>query len=98
MTIMRLSFDPINKSRLFTNTGVLDLDIHSIADEPITEASSLGFVRRGYGISTDYKWITKDGNRMLWLPAECRAQALVVTESIVAIVNRSNRVMMMQFS
>lgn len=98
LIITRLSFDRTTNSRLFTSAGAMDLTINSMTDHQITEALSSGFVRRGYGIGADYTWITKDGNRMLWLPAEYRREKSDVVGSTVAIGSRSNWVLVMQFA
>ncbi|KAF3402610.1 hypothetical protein DPV78_003938 [Talaromyces pinophilus] len=98
LPITRLSFDRTTNSRLFTSAGALDLAINPMADRQITDALSSGYVRRGYGIGTGYTWITKDENRMLWLPAEYRRVKTDVGGSTVVMGSRSNCVLIMQFS
>ncbi|KAH6988601.1 hypothetical protein EDB80DRAFT_172177 [Ilyonectria destructans] len=99
--ITHFSFDPMTNSRLFTNIGLLNLDLPAIPpaiDVQSPEAISRGASHSGYGISTDGVWIVKDEKGMLWLPAECRGPASAVVGSTVAIGCVSGRVLVMKFS
>ncbi|KAI7972052.1 hypothetical protein EIK77_003145 [Talaromyces pinophilus] len=98
LQITRLSFDRTTNSRLFTSAGALDLAINSVSGRQSTDALSSGFVRRGYGLGTGYTWITKDENRMLWLPAEYRRAKTDIVGLTVAMRSRSYRVLVMRFS
>ncbi|KAH7146647.1 WD40-repeat-containing domain protein, partial [Dactylonectria estremocensis] len=96
--ITHLSFDPITDSRLFTDIGVLGLDLSSANAAQLTAASLLDCSHYGYGVSTDAIWIVKDRKRLLWLPLEYRALKAAVSGSTIAIGCRSGRVLVMHFS
>lgn len=92
-----LSFDPKTNTRLFTDIGLLSLDLSPGINNQLTEASR-EVCHSGYGISTDGLWIVKDEDKMLWLPAEYRASTSAVAGSTVAIGCHSGRVLVMKFS
>ncbi|KAH7114517.1 WD40-repeat-containing domain protein, partial [Dactylonectria estremocensis] len=96
--ITRLSFDPMTNSRLSTDVGALNLDLHSANAAQLTKASLLDCSHYGYGVSTDGIWIVKDRKRLLWLPPEFRALQTAVAGLTVALGCISGRVSLMQFS
>ncbi|CAM1503447.1 Fc.00g082230.m01.CDS01 [Cosmosporella sp. VM-42] len=91
------SFDLKTNTRLFTNIGLLSLDLSPGINNQLTEASHR-VCHSGYGISTDGLWIVKDEDKMLWLPTEYRASASAVAGSTVAIGCHSGGVLVMKFS
>ncbi|KAH6883569.1 WD40-repeat-containing domain protein, partial [Thelonectria olida] len=96
--ITRFSFDPITNSRVSTDLGVQNLDLPSVIDTLLSEASLRDVSRYGYGISADGLWIEKDKKGLLWLPPDYRPLSSAVAGSTVAIGCRSGRVLVMQFS
>ncbi|POR35859.1 Vegetative incompatibility protein HET-E-1, partial [Tolypocladium paradoxum] len=66
-----MSFDSAN-SLLFSHIG-------TIVVPPISSHSSTGaparLLRRGFTLSEDKMWITRDGENLLWLPSEYRPDA-----------------------
>lgn len=93
-----LSFDSMTNSRLSTDIGLLNLCQFPAIDNRLAETASQCVDHSGYGIRTDGMWIVKDGQNMLWLPAEYRPFSSAVVETTVAIGCRSGRVLMMKFS
>ncbi|KAJ5533848.1 hypothetical protein N7527_000102 [Penicillium freii] len=66
-----LQFDKFNFNHLHTSVGTFD--IGSIASvTPMPYDSILSPEQYGYGLSHDYSWITYNGVKLLWLPAEYR--------------------------
>ncbi|KAI0976336.1 vegetative incompatibility protein HET-E-1 [Xylaria arbuscula] len=49
----------------------------------------------GFGIGTDYSWITIDGENLLWLPVDCRPKVAAIFGSIVVIGCRSGGLLVM---
>jgi WD40 repeat protein len=99
--LAQLLFDPITNTRLFTDVGLLNLDLPALSpaiDNHSTDATLRGVRHSGWGISTDGIWIVKDGKNMLWLPPEYRMEESAVVGSMVAIGCRSGRVLVMKFS
>ncbi|KAH6888553.1 hypothetical protein B0T10DRAFT_573325 [Thelonectria olida] len=81
-----IRFDPKNSSRLWTNAGVLDLDMTGVS-------------YCGYGLINDMDgdWVVKGSERMLWLPREYRSVYSVGKDSTMAFSNKAGRVLIMQF-
>ncbi|KAK3935023.1 hypothetical protein QBC46DRAFT_272617 [Diplogelasinospora grovesii] len=52
---------------------------------------------QGYHISSDYMWIMRDSENLLWLPSEYRPWCSGVAGSTVAIGCASGRVLMITF-
>lgn len=99
--LAHLLFDPMTNTRLFTDIGLLNLDLPALPpaiDNQSTDATLRGVRHSGWGISSDGIWIVKDGKNMLWLPLEYRVEESAVVGSTVAIGCRSGRVLVMKFS
>ncbi|KAF5585063.1 heterokaryon incompatibility protein het-E-1 [Fusarium pseudoanthophilum] len=62
------------------------------------EPSDIPFTIQGYGIGFDGAWLTKDGERIVWLPPEHRpSPRALVMDSVVAIRNSSDELSMFCF-
>lgn len=61
------------------------------------EPSDIPFTIQGYGIDFDGAWLTKDGERIVWLPPEHRPSSALVMDSVIAIRNSSDQLMMFSF-
>lgn len=99
--LAHLLFDPMTNTRLFTDIGLLNLDLPALPpaiDNQSTDATLRGVRHSGWGISTDGIWIVKDEKNMLWLPPEYRVEGSAVVGSTVAMGCRSGRVLVMKFS
>ncbi|KAG5751181.1 hypothetical protein H9Q70_006193 [Fusarium xylarioides] len=105
--IEQLSFSPDNRS-LMTDHGRLIPDywpsdndtqtdgIRNIDDQ--NESSNIPFTIQGYGIGFDEAWLTKDGERIVWLPPEHRPRSkALVMDLVIAIRNSSNELIMFCF-
>jgi len=57
-----------------------------------------GAKQDGYSLSLDRSWITRNGQNVLWLPPEYRAQCSAVLGRTVCIGCRSGRVLFFGFS
>ncbi|KAK3936626.1 hypothetical protein QBC46DRAFT_357311 [Diplogelasinospora grovesii] len=68
--VCNISFDPTD-SYLHTDFGLICLDGKSPANSASGETASRPRFR-GYGLSTDGRWITRDSEYSLWLPSEYR--------------------------
>lgn len=60
------------------------------------------FVTQGYGIGFDVAWLTKDGERLVWLPPQYRPRYdyekhVLVSDSVIAIRSSSNQLLMFGF-
>ncbi|KAM5361586.1 hypothetical protein ACJA88_014410 [Fusarium oxysporum] len=105
--IEQLSFSPDNRS-LITDHGRLIPDcwpsnIESQNDgirnnDDQNEPSNVPFAIQGYGIGFHGTWLTKDGERIVWLPPEHRPSSnALVTDSVVVIRNSSDQLIMFGF-
>jgi WD40 repeat protein len=103
----QLSFSPDNRS-LMTDHGRLIPDcwpsnIGSQNDgvqnnDDQNEPSNAPFAIQGYGIGFHGTWLTKDGERIVWLPPEHRPSSnALVTDSVVVIRNSSDQLLMFGF-
>ena len=63
--------DDDNENQIDRAQSVMDRD----------EAVDVPFTIGGYGIGFENAWLTKDGERIIWLPPEHRPSSLLVTES-----------------
>lgn len=90
----------------FDNTNsLLSSHIGTIVVPPSSSSSFDHVVRRGFSLSEDKMWITRDGENLLWLPSDYRPLALntaspaamAVKGSWVAIGCASGRVIMLSF-
>ncbi|RYP65653.1 hypothetical protein DL771_008205 [Monosporascus sp. 5C6A] len=54
--------------------------------------------RYGYGLSPDRSWITRNGQNVLWLPPDYRAQCAAVLGRMVCVGSRGGRVLFFCFS
>ncbi|KAJ4108684.1 hypothetical protein NW768_012161 [Fusarium equiseti] len=62
------------------------------------EAVDVLFSIEGYGVGFGGAWLTKDGERIIWLPPEHRPSSnVLVTESAVVIRSTSNQLLMFGF-
>jgi WD40 repeat protein len=71
-------------------------------DDTQNDPIEVPFISQGYGIGFDGTWLTKDGERLVWLPPEHRQglgfeQYALVAGSVVAIRNSSNQLSMYHF-
>ncbi|KAF4945037.1 hypothetical protein FGADI_12296 [Fusarium gaditjirri] len=100
--IRRISFDLWTNSQLYTDIGILDLEVPN--PTPYVSAESMGITtlpgydRSSYCINIDGEWIVKDGKNVLWLPPNYRPACSHVFESTVAAGYESGRVLIMKFS
>ncbi|KAF5581411.1 vegetatible incompatibility het-e-1 [Fusarium pseudoanthophilum] len=75
-TLRQLSFDLWTNSQLYTDIGILDLDVPN--PKPKVDAESLGITtlpasdRSSHYIKIDRQWIVKHGENVLWIPANHR--------------------------
>jgi WD40 repeat protein len=75
-----LFFDTTNKS-LITDVGAISIETNN---------------RLGYGIDINRSWITFNGERLLWLPANYRPFSSAVFKSSIAIGCNSSRVLIIR--
>ncbi|QGI65322.1 hypothetical protein CEK27_009293 [Fusarium fujikuroi] len=104
--IEQLSFGPDNRS-LMTEHGRLIPDTWPSDDETENDGiqnnddrdkpSQVLFTTHGYGIDFDGCWLTKDSERIVWLPPEHRPSPALVIDSEIAIRNSSDQLMMFCF-
>ncbi|KAL6922586.1 hypothetical protein FSST1_006612 [Fusarium sambucinum] len=110
--ITQLSFSPDGGS-LMTEQGRLTpkswpsrIDVQDggtqDAETENNELPVVPFVTQGYGIGFDVSWLTKDGKRLVWLPPQYRPRYdyekhVLVSDSVVAIRNNSNQLLMFGF-
>ncbi|KAK2052003.1 WD40 repeat-like protein [Colletotrichum caudatum] len=87
-------------SRLYTEIGEIDLErapttsaTMSMSLTGVTEKPHF----RGYAISTDKIWITRNSANLVWLPPEYRPRPSAVAGSTVAIGYASGRVLVFRF-
>ncbi|KAL7758393.1 hypothetical protein ACKLNR_012920 [Fusarium oxysporum f. sp. zingiberi] len=92
-----LSFRPTINCRLFTGGGVLNLDLPPSVNKQTTKLSQENSSYSGYGISSDYMWIMKDGANVLRLPWEYRPVGSAVMGSAIVLGCPLGRVSVMQF-
>ena len=98
-TIFHYSFDRINDSRLYTDIGVLNLDMLTSEAMPLVNQALWRHSHcYGFGVGVDGVWIMKGGQRVLWLPPEYRPVVSAVAGSRVGLGCRSGRVLTMGFS
>ncbi|KAF5699653.1 vegetatible incompatibility het-e-1 [Fusarium mundagurra] len=101
-TLHRLSFDLWTNSRLYTDIGILDLEVPN--PMPRVNAESLGLTalpapeRPIHCIRIDGEWIMKHGENVLWLPSNYRPSFSAVSKSTVAAGYASGRLLIMRFS
>jgi WD40 repeat protein len=101
-TTRQLSFDLWTNSQLYTDIGILDLDVPN--PKPKVDAESLGITtlpasdRSSHCIKIDREWIVKHGENVLWIPANHRRKLWAVSKSTVAAGYDSGRVLIMRFS
>ncbi|CEJ62843.1 hypothetical protein PMG11_11328 [Penicillium brasilianum] len=94
-----LQFDKMKPSYLHTNVGTFDIG----PSDPIASSPHCSSLRgiSGYGLSSDYSWITYNGSNLLWLPAEYRPPhpSLFATyANLVAIACSSGHVIFLALS
>jgi WD40 repeat protein len=111
--ITQLSFSPDGGS-LMTEQGrltpecwpsridVQDGGTQGDAETENNELPVVPFVTQGYGIGFDVAWLTKDGERLVWLPPQYRPRYdyekhVLVSDSVVAIRSSSNQLLMFGF-
>ncbi|KAH7120710.1 hypothetical protein EDB81DRAFT_814579 [Dactylonectria macrodidyma] len=82
----RLLFEP-RRDTLLTDIGQFS-----------AEESGSAYRQTGYGLSSNYCWITWKGKRLLWLPAEYRPRCSVTSGATVAYGCASGRVFVLRFS
>ncbi|KAF4470557.1 WD domain-containing [Fusarium albosuccineum] len=91
--INQLLRDPTDKYIFYTNLGVLDLGkgfLNTLVSGEELETPSL----RGYGLSFDNAWVTKDGKNIMWLPPEYRPRdmdGVTIWRTHMAIARQSGR-------
>ncbi|KAK7414057.1 hypothetical protein QQX98_007089 [Neonectria punicea] len=95
--VTQIAFDPAAELRLCTDLGALDLDLPALDSQTVSNVLE-NPPYRGYGLSTDKKWITNNGENVLWLPSEYRPLKSTVIGSTIAFGYRTGRVLGMQLS
>ncbi|VUC32578.1 unnamed protein product [Clonostachys rosea] len=86
ISINSMFFDASDDSCFHTNAGTWVID-------------KKGFIKStGYGFSLDGAWITKDADRLIWLPLQYRGTFAKVKENKVALGSASGSVALLQFS
>jgi len=63
----------------------------------VDEAADVPFSIEGYGIGFQDAWLTKEGERLIWLPPEYRPSSALVTGSVVIIRTTSDQLLMFSF-
>jgi WD40 repeat protein len=100
-TIFYLAFDRTGL-RLNTEIGTIDLNQGLSPDLlPITTSDTLSLnlpPPQGYSLQSDTRWITWDGEKVLWLPSEYRPAWSVVEGLTVAMSYKTGRVLALTFS
>ncbi|KAF5658161.1 vegetatible incompatibility het-e-1 [Fusarium circinatum] len=82
--LYRLSFDLWDNSQLYTDIGVLDIELPYSTPEFIVE--SLGITtlprsdRSSHSVKIDGQWIVKHGENVLWLPPNYRPRPRIDNE------------------
>ncbi|KAF5022983.1 hypothetical protein F66182_4940 [Fusarium sp. NRRL 66182] len=109
--VAQLSFSPDGES-LMTEQGRLtpeywpshiDVQDHGTQDaETEGEPAVVPFVTQGYGVGFGGAWLTRDGEKLVWLPPEYRSGSnferhVLVTDSVVVIRNSSNQLLTFGF-
>ncbi|KAF0639823.1 hypothetical protein FPSE5266_00714 [Fusarium pseudograminearum] len=66
------------------------------------DTGAVPLVTKGYGVGFSGAWLTKDGERLVWLPSEYRSSSnfrghVLVTDAVVAIRNSSGQLLMFGF-
>lgn len=79
-----------------TDRGPLSIDSRGLAHA--TEAELETDHHIGFEVSDDDDWITKDGNRVLWLPPLYRASCSTVAGNVVVIGCQAGGVLRFQFA
>ncbi|CEI67695.1 Vegetative incompatibility protein HET-E-1 [Fusarium venenatum] len=79
-----------------SSTGVQD------AETETNELAVVPFAAQGYGVGFDGAWLTKDGERLVWLPPHYRSSSdfqkhVLVSDSAVAIRSSSDQLLMFGF-
>ncbi|KAF5604349.1 vegetatible incompatibility het-e-1 [Fusarium pseudocircinatum] len=95
-TLYRLSFHSYTNSQLYTDIGILDLNVPR--PESIGVTASPVSDRLSHRISIEGEWVVKHGENALWLPPNYRPDKSAVLESTMAAGYRSGRVLIMRFS
>ncbi|RYP47535.1 hypothetical protein DL768_006412 [Monosporascus sp. mg162] len=95
-TLWDISFDPTGFF-LYTDMGILLLDILSSTNAAARTTSFQELRCRGYGLSSDGVWVTKHSENLLWLPAEYRASRVAIRGSTVAVGCGSGRLLIFSF-
>ncbi|KAL2884896.1 Vegetative incompatibility protein HET-E-1 [Ceratocystis lukuohia] len=98
--IYLLSFDPVNDLLLSTEAGVININEPMLTSlSPNDQSSLIQSCIQGYGITSDGIWITKDGQKLLWLPPWYRISVSVLTISgtKVGLGCTSGSVLVMRF-
>ncbi|CAF3585149.1 hypothetical protein QX201_007724 [Fusarium graminearum] len=104
----QLSFSPDGRS-LMTDQGCLvpeywpsNIEIEgrkSQADNYENEAVDVSFAVEGYGTGFDGAWLTKDGERFIWLPPEHRPSSnALIADGVVMIRNTSDQLLVFGFN
>ncbi|KAK5994621.1 Vegetative incompatibility protein HET-E-1 [Cladobotryum mycophilum] len=100
----QLSFDPTTNSRLYTNIGLLDLNLVPLDTpssavvhlQPISGHDYSGY--SSYSIGVNGRWIVKSGRPIVWLPSSYKASSSVARGSMIAVGCETGHVLTMQFS
>lgn len=95
-----LRFDSLDSNCLHTGLG--DFDMRALQRTLTDSDGSTHLPKpRGYGLSTDYSWITYNGTNVIWLPPEHRPDrlgALCLSRNVIAIGCVSGVVEFFEFS
>lgn len=94
--VMILAFDE-RGAQLKTEIGDISLGVLA-GKNPVNGESAEGVHRRGYGLSSDGRWVMRASERFLFLPIEFCATCFVATSSRVAIGCKSGVVLIFDFA
>ena len=85
-------------SYLLTNTGTISWDISSDLNTAQAATALKEPRHHGYGLDANQRWITWNGQNVLWLPSGYRPSCSAVASSTMAIGCPSGRVLIINFS
>lgn len=55
------------------------------------------FVPVGYGVSVDHRWVTRNGHKVLWLPADYASYTTVVRGNVIGFACSTGDVLCLEF-
>ncbi|KAJ5184803.1 hypothetical protein N7472_009643, partial [Penicillium cf. griseofulvum] len=95
-----VQFDKLNHNRLHTTIGTLDIASDGFGTSASNSSTSLPEIR-GFGLNSDFSWVTHNGVNLLWLPVEYRpvsAPLFAIFATTVAICCPSSRILFLSLS